>query len=136
MLEFFFRCLLVLSCVFILDTIVVHYWRLKIASRKCFMTILFNYFFILFLGKNICFKWKLRREDYLNNFYFSVKRGGFYTLCGSSHHKWWTVRTQDKMWAETPATEKGGFRGFWDQSTFALANSLMFFYFTIYTLPW
>lgn len=23
---------------------------------------------------------------------------------------------------ETPATEKGGFRGFWDQSTFALGN--------------
>lgn len=68
------------------------YWRPQIASRKCFLTILFNYyFFIIFLGGNSYFELKLRREDHLDNFYSSVKIGGFYILCGFSHQEWWAV---------------------------------------------
>ena len=89
MLEIFFQMSINFLVVFFTVSL---YWTPQIASRKCFLTILFNYyFFIIFLGGNSYFELKLRREDYLDNFYSSVKTGGLYTLCGFSHQEWWAV---------------------------------------------
>lgn len=82
MLEVFLRRVLIFACIFY--SAILFHGRLKIMSRKCFLAILFNYFFINFLGGDRYFNSEIGKGR-LDNFHSCVKTGQFHTLCGLSH---------------------------------------------------